>query len=144
MNMEKTKITTNTPSIREKTLNDINLETVSEYIYLGLIMKVSKENQTAEIIRRIRLAWAGFEKLRWILKSTKREQYLKTRIYDECISKTWTLSASSSALSNPTLHISLPQINPMSSILRYLFLVVSSDLLNITWILTRSKMDKNI
>ncbi|CAG9826203.1 unnamed protein product [Diabrotica balteata] len=76
---------TNTPNIRRITLNDINLETVSEYIYLGQIMKVNKENQTAEITRRIRLAWAGFGKLSWILKSTKIKQYLKTRIYDQCI-----------------------------------------------------------
>lgn len=99
MNLEKTKIMTNTQDFRQITLNEKKLESVSEYIYLGQIMKVNKENQTAEITRRIRLAWAGFGKLSWILKSSKIQQYLKTRIYDQCIlpiltygSQTWTLT----------------------------------------------------
>ncbi|CAG9834595.1 unnamed protein product [Diabrotica balteata] len=54
---------TNLPNIREIKLNDINLQSVSKYIYLGQIMKVNKENQTATITRRIRLAWARFRKV---------------------------------------------------------------------------------
>jgi hypothetical protein len=99
MNMNKTKIMTNTNNKINIGINNENIEVVDHYIYLGQTVAASKENQTAEIQRRIRLAWAAFGKLRWVLKNTKIQQYLKTRVFDQCIlpvltygSQTWTLT----------------------------------------------------
>jgi len=40
-------------------IDDQIVENVKEYVYLGHTIKLGKENQTAEITRRVRLMWAG-------------------------------------------------------------------------------------
>lgn len=99
MNYTKTKTMTNTQDNRCLTVDGTKIEAVNEYVYLGQIIKINKENQTAEIKRRVRLAWAGFGKLKWVLKNQKIQQYLKTRVFDQCIlpiltyaCQTWTLT----------------------------------------------------
>lgn len=61
MNLNKTKVMSIIQDniIIDKTI----LEKVNHYIYLGHTLKIGKENQTAEIKRRIRLAWVAFGKL---------------------------------------------------------------------------------
>lgn len=39
------------------------IDKVDHYVYLGHKIRVGKENQTTEIMRRIRLAWMAFGKL---------------------------------------------------------------------------------
>lgn len=65
MNLQKTKIMspTNIPVIIE----NHTLEVVDEYVYLGHIIKLGKNNQTAEITRRIGLSWTAFGRLSYIL-----------------------------------------------------------------------------
>lgn len=99
MNMKKTKIMTNTQEDRNVRIDNCILEKVNEYIYLGQILKLGKDNQTAEIQRRIRLAWAGFGKLSFVLKNPKLPQYQKSRVFNQCIlpvltygCQTWTLT----------------------------------------------------
>ncbi|XP_030746034.1 uncharacterized protein LOC115874876 [Sitophilus oryzae] len=71
MNYTKTKIITNTDENITTRINQENIEQVEEYIYLGQMIKLKKENQTAEIKRRVRLAWAAFGKLSYILQKKK-------------------------------------------------------------------------
>lgn len=54
MNLGKTKIMNayNTQVI----LDNINMEIVDEYVYLGQKIKFGSENQTIEVERRVRLA----------------------------------------------------------------------------------------
>lgn len=99
INIQKTKMMTNTENQNNVTINGSPLETVKEYIYLGQVIKLGKENQTAEITRRSKLAWAGFGKLSWILKNQKFPQYLRSRIFNQCIlpiltygCQTWTFT----------------------------------------------------
>lgn len=67
MNVSKTKIMSpDKPNIR---IGNQQTENVGDYIYLGYQIKLGKENQGAEIDRRIRLGWAAFGKLDFILKS---------------------------------------------------------------------------
>lgn len=99
MNYNKTKTMTNTDENTAITMGENTIEQVGEYIYLGQLIKLNKENQTAEIKRRVRLAWAAFGKLSFVLKNKKYPQYLKTRIFNQCIlpvltygSQVWTLT----------------------------------------------------
>lgn len=62
--MKTKKIITNRSDLRYINLNNQNIETVTEYVYLGQIMKMNKENKTAKTARRVRLTWAGFGKFR--------------------------------------------------------------------------------
>lgn len=83
MNLQKTKIMspTNIPVIIE----NHTLEVVDEYVYLGHIIKLGKNNQTAEITRRIGLSWAAFGRLSYILREPKIPINLKRKVYDMCI-----------------------------------------------------------
>lgn len=53
MNLHKTKIMRKTWS--EITIDNVPLENISEYTYLGHTIGIGKENQTAEIKRNIQL-----------------------------------------------------------------------------------------
>ncbi|EFN65840.1 Putative uncharacterized transposon-derived protein F52C9.6, partial [Camponotus floridanus] len=44
-----------------------------------------KQNQTAEIARRVSLGWAAFGKLRYIIKDPKIPINLKRKVYRSCI-----------------------------------------------------------
>jgi len=46
--------------------DDQLVENVKEYVYLGHIINLGKENQTAEVTRRVKLTWAAFGKLKHI------------------------------------------------------------------------------
>lgn len=61
------------------------LENVAEYDYLGHLIKLDKENQTAKITRRIGLRWAAFGKLRPILCNPSIPVHLKKKVHDTCL-----------------------------------------------------------
>ncbi|CAG9828956.1 unnamed protein product [Diabrotica balteata] len=86
MNYSKTKIITNTNKDITMRIGQDEIEQAQEYIiYLSQTIKLNKENQTAEIKRRVRLAWAAFSKLRYILKNKRYPQHLKTKVYNQCV-----------------------------------------------------------
>ena len=60
-----------------------DLEQVDEYIYLGQLIKLKKDNDS-EIKRRIKIGWMTFGKNRDILKS-KMPICLKRKIYNQCV-----------------------------------------------------------
>lgn len=80
---------TNIDDVRNVVVNSSTLEKVREYVYLGQILKLNKENQTAEIARRTRLPWVRFGKLSWALKNHKIALYLRSRIFNQCILPIW-------------------------------------------------------
>ncbi|CAG9835439.1 unnamed protein product [Diabrotica balteata] len=99
MNYSKTKTITNTDEDITMRIGQDEIEQVKDYIYLGQTIKLNKENQTAEIKRRVRLAWAAFGKLSYILKNKRYPQHLKTKVYNQCVlpvltygSQTWTFT----------------------------------------------------
>lgn len=70
---------------RDVGIDNYVLEKVNEYIYLGQILNMGKENQTAEIHRSIRLPWAGFGRLTFVLKYLKIQQYQKSKVFNQCM-----------------------------------------------------------
>ena len=64
-------------------INEGRLEQVEEYIYLGQRIELNRENQEAEIMRRIKLNWAPFGNLLDILEN-KLAQHQETRVLDMC------------------------------------------------------------
>lgn len=100
MNIAKTKIISNT----EETIHvdGTKLENVKEYVYLGHAIKIGKENQTAEIKRRIRLAWAGFGKMNYIFKNKSIPINLKRRAFDTCILPVATYGLETMAMTKKT------------------------------------------
>ena len=77
MTINKTKIMTNTGENINIKINGERLEQVEEYVYLGQTIKLNRENQEAEIVRRIKLSWAEFGKLRDKLENKKHAQHKK-------------------------------------------------------------------
>lgn len=84
MNLNKTKIMSNIPQYNI-TIDNTTIENVDHYIYLGHKIKLGKENQNAEIKRRIHLAWVAFGKLNYIFKDKKVPLHLKRKAYNSCI-----------------------------------------------------------
>lgn len=84
MNLSKTKIMTNIDDDSEIKIGDTVIERVDSCVYLGHKLKLGLDNQTAEVKRRIGLAWAAFGKLRLIFKS-KMNNSLKRKVFDTCV-----------------------------------------------------------
>ncbi|KAM0735271.1 LINE-1 retrotransposable element ORF2 protein [Formica fusca] len=83
MNLQKTKIMS--PKNMVVTIDNHTLEIVEEYVYLEHNIKLGKENQTAEITRRIGSTWAAFGKLSYILRNPRVPTNLKRKVNDTCI-----------------------------------------------------------
>lgn len=85
MNLTKTK--TMMPTEQQETINvdNITIENVEEYIYLGQTVRLDRESQAKESKRRSKLAWAAFGKLSFILRSNNIQQHLKTKVFNQCI-----------------------------------------------------------
>lgn len=75
------------------------IKKVEDYVYLGHKIKLGRESLDGEINRRIQLTWAAFGKLDHVF-CVKISQYLKTRVYNQCVlpimiyaCESWTLTA---------------------------------------------------
>ncbi|CAG9836080.1 unnamed protein product [Diabrotica balteata] len=77
MNLEKTKIMTNTVDRSVTTIGGTNIEHVQEYIYLGQAIRADKSNQTEEKTRRIRMGHVAFRKLLYTIKNQKNTFKIK-------------------------------------------------------------------
>lgn len=98
ININKTKIMTNTNEQMNITLGDQPLEKVVHYIYLGQKITTTKDRMKEEISRRIKMAWIAFGKLSNSLTS-ELPNTLKRKLYDQCIlpvltygAETWSLT----------------------------------------------------
>jgi len=83
MNLQKTKIMS--PDNIQVVIDNHTLERVDEYIYLGHNIKKGKDNQSAEITRRVGLTWAAVGRLSYILREPKIPINLKRMVYNTCI-----------------------------------------------------------
>lgn len=86
MNQEETRITH-------------TIENIQEYSYMGQIIEMGKGKMEAEIERIRRLGWAAFGKPSNVLNNKMIPQYLRTRIFNQCVptvitygALTWTLT----------------------------------------------------
>lgn len=84
MNSDKTRIMSNTGDIKTIILNEQKIENVNEYIYLRQIMNKDKENLTTAICWKVRLVWAGFGMLKYVLKNKNFPHDLNI-VFDSCI-----------------------------------------------------------
>ncbi|KAL3283461.1 hypothetical protein HHI36_006605 [Cryptolaemus montrouzieri] len=73
-------------------IGDAEIEEVHAYKYLGHEIKISRDNQTCEIFRRVGLTWAAFGKLSNILKSDI-PICLKRKVYNQCVLPVMTYGA---------------------------------------------------
>ena len=96
MNIAKTKvmIVDNTPI----KVNNVLIENVPGYVYLGQHYSLKEKNQDKEIQRRIMAGWAAYAKHRNIFKSNLAI-CLKRQVYNSCVllamaygAETWTLT----------------------------------------------------
>ena len=93
MNIAKTKVD-NTPI----NVNNVLIENVPGYVYLGQHYSLKENNQDKEIQRRIMAGWAAYAKHRDIFKSNIAIS-LKRQVYNSCVlpamtygAETWTLT----------------------------------------------------
>ena len=96
MNIAKTKVMVvdNTPI----NVNNVVIENVPGYVYLGQHYSLKEKNQDKEIQRRIMAGWAAYAKHRDIFKSNLAT-CLKRQVYNSCVlpamaygAETWTLT----------------------------------------------------
>ena len=96
MNITKTKVMVvdNTPI----NVNNVLIENVQGYVYLGQHYSLKEKNQDKEIQRRIMAGWAAYAKHRDIFKSNLAI-CLKRQVYNSCVlpamtygAETWTLT----------------------------------------------------
>ena len=96
MNITKTKVMVvdNTPI----NVNNVLIENVQGYVYLGQQYSLKENNQDKEIQRRIMAGWAAYAKHRDIFKSNLAI-CLKRQVYNSCVlpamtygADTWTLT----------------------------------------------------
>ena len=90
MNIVKTKVMVvdNTPI----NVNNVLMENVQCYVYLGQHYSLKKMNQDKEIQRRIMAGWAAHAKHRDIFKSN-HAIWLKRQVYNSCVLPAMTYGA---------------------------------------------------
>ena len=79
-------------------MNNMLIENVQGYVYLGQHYSIKEKNQDKEIQRRIMAGWAAYAKHRDIFKSNIAI-CLKRQVYNQCVlpamtydAETWTLT----------------------------------------------------
>ena len=90
MNIAKTKVMVvdNTPI----NVNNVLIENVPDYVYLGQHYSLKEKNQDKEIQRRIMAGWAAYAKHRDIFKSNLAI-CLKRQVYNSCVLPAMTYGA---------------------------------------------------
>jgi len=66
MNLQKIQIISTNNS--QMTFGKVTIQNVEKYVYLSHIIRLGKQNQAAEIARRVGLSWAALGRLRYILR----------------------------------------------------------------------------
>ena len=84
-------------------VDNVPLETVEKYKYLGQIVSANSDN-TPEINNRIRSGWAAFAQFNNLMRRKSIPQRLKTKAFNQCIlpamiygAETWTTSATATS-----------------------------------------------
>lgn len=93
INISKTKFMTNLVPSQNIEINGTKVKLVECYTYLGHEIRLSRDNQTTELKRRITLSWAAFGKLREIFKRRDIPMHLKRNALDRCVLPVMTYGA---------------------------------------------------
>lgn len=109
MNLQKTKIMS-LNDIRV-VINNHTIERVEEYIHLGHTIKIEKDNQSAEITRRIGLTWAAMGRLNHILRDPKIPINLKKKVHNTCVLPVTTYGLETVTLTRSSAHRLLESAN---------------------------------
>ena len=80
-------------------VNNIQIEIVESYIYLGQRYSTRDKHQDKEIQKRITAGWTTFAKHRDIIKGSNRT-CLKRQVYNSCILPAMTYSTETGALTS--------------------------------------------
>lgn len=80
LNLNKTKIISGNQ--KQFIVENLKIERVNDYVYLGHILKLGKQNQVVEINRRIRMAWGAFGRLGETLKNKSVPICLKRKVFE--------------------------------------------------------------
>ena len=75
------------------TLDDMKVEQVVMYKYLGHEIRLGRENQTCENFRRMRLAWTAFGRLKSLVFGTDIPVCLKRKVFDQYVLPVMTYGA---------------------------------------------------
>lgn len=84
INVAKTQLMTNLVLGEGVYIDGIQVEETTSYKYLGHEIRINRDNQTCELLRRIGLTWAAFGNLRHILKSNL-PICLKRKVFNQCV-----------------------------------------------------------
>lgn len=97
LNINKTKIMSNSINSASVILNGEEIEAVDQYVYLGQTTSF-KNKQEEELSRRIALAWAKYWSLKDILKG-KYDNKMKKKVFDSRVLPTLTYGCQTWSLS---------------------------------------------
>lgn len=84
INFSKTKYMTNLVPSEILTVGGQEVELVNSYVYLGHEIRITRDNQTCELKRRITLSWAAYGRLSHVFRA-KIPISLKRKVFDQCI-----------------------------------------------------------
>lgn len=101
INFAKTQFMTNLVLSQNISVDNAYIEQVVRYKYLGHELKITRDNQTSELHRRIGLTWAAFGKLRDVFKS-EMPICLKRKVYNQCVLPVLTYGAETLTLTKKT------------------------------------------
>lgn len=97
MNMKKTKVMHNQHAKAGKIkINNIEVETVDKYIYLGQLINMHSD-KTEEVNRRLVAGWSTFNNVRNIMTG-KLPMHLKRKVFNQCVLPTLTYGCQTWAL----------------------------------------------
>lgn len=97
INISKTKYMTNLVPSGNIAIGDGEVELVDKYTYLGHEVRISRDNQTCELRRRITLSWAAYGKLREVFKRNL-PMCLKRKVFNQCVLPVMTYGAETLSL----------------------------------------------
>lgn len=84
INVSKTQLMTNLVLSEGVYIDGIQVEETTSYKYLGHEIRINRDNQTHELMRRIGLTWAAFGNLRHVFKADL-PICLKRKVFNQCV-----------------------------------------------------------
>lgn len=103
INFSKTQYMTNLVLAKNISTYGTQIEQVYAYKYLGHEIKLGRDNQTAELNRRIGLTWAAYGKLKEVFKSDI-PMCLKRKVFDQCVLPVLTYGAETLTLTRKVIN----------------------------------------
>ena len=84
-------------------INNRPVEKVESYIYLGQKIEITRNNLTADLSRRISLAWSAFGRMQDVFKSDIPNT-IKARVFDQYVQQVLTYETETWALNKKIIN----------------------------------------